>query len=151
MSVVVIGVGNEFRRDDAVGLRLIAELAALELPGVRLAESDGEPAGLLAEWSGAELAIVVDAVACEPTQPGRIHRTDSGDLLPAAGTPSSHGLGVPEAVELARVLDRLPGRLVVYAVEAADLELGVGLGPEVAAALPGLVDAVRAELGTVRS
>nr|WP_240542975.1 PEP/pyruvate-binding domain-containing protein [Solihabitans fulvus] len=43
-------------------------------------------------------------------------------------------------------LDRMPGLLMVYAVQAADLGLGVGLSPQVAAALPGLVDRVVAEL-----
>lgn len=47
-----------------------------------------------------------------------------------------HGLGA--AIELARALDRLPGRLVNLAVEGTDFDLGLGLSPPVAAALPEL-------------
>jgi hydrogenase maturation protease len=148
---VVIGVGNEYRRDDGIALTLIAELAGHVLPGTRLVASDGEPAGLLAEWSGADLAVVVDAVSGEPAEPGRIHRTSLGELRRSGGVASSHGLGIPEAVALGRALGRLPQRLVVYAVEAADLNLGVGLTPDVAAALPELLTAVCAELTTVHT
>jgi hydrogenase maturation protease len=138
---VVIGVGNPYRRDDAVGL-VVAETVARR--GLRAVQSDGEPAGLLLAWEGADLAVIVDAVVCEPATPGRIHRTLT---LPAArGGTSSHGLGIPDAVALATALDRMPRRLVVYAVEAGDVSLGVGLSDPVAHAVPWLVDRVLADL-----
>ena len=155
---VLIGIGNPYRRDDGVGPALIEALGAAGLPGVRLVAADGEPAALISAWQDAELAVVVDAVLCEPPQPGRVHRSvwDSGQqaagLLAAAARPgrpaaSTHGPGVPDAVRLAEVLGAIPGRLVVFAVEAADLGFGPGLSEAVAASLPGLTRAVRAEFG----
>jgi hydrogenase maturation protease len=44
-------------------------------------------------------------------------------------------LGVPEAVELARALDRLPARLVLVGVELADVTAGAGLTEAVARAV----------------
>ena len=38
---------------------------------------------------------------------------------------------LPEAVELARELDRLPRRLVVYGIEGESFEAGEGLSPAV--------------------
>lgn len=146
-SAVVIGIGNEYRRDDGIGPALVAELERRALPGVRTAVCDGEPATLLETWHGAELAIVVDAVLCEPSTPGRIRRSQVGSLPGGRGGVSSHAMGVPDALLLGRALDRVPHDLVVFAVEAADLGLGAGLSPAVGAALPGLVDAVLAELG----
>jgi len=142
---IVIGVGNPYRRDDAVGL-LVADAVARR--GGHAVQSDGEPVGLVLAWEGTDLAIVVDAVVCEPSTPGRVHRTTVEDLPPTRGGASSHGLGIPDAVALATVLDRMPRRLVVYAVEAADVGLGVGLSDEVAQAVPALVDQVLGELGT---
>jgi hydrogenase maturation protease len=55
---------------------------------------------------------------------------------------SSHGLGLDDAVSLALVLDRMPGRLIVHAIEAADLAQGTGLTPPVAAAIDTVVSAV---------
>ncbi|TNC24171.1 hydrogenase maturation protease [Amycolatopsis alkalitolerans] len=145
MTAVVIGVGNEYRHDDGVGPAVVAELGRL-MPAVRATVSDGEPASLLEAWSRAELAVVVDAVLCEPSEPGRIWRSTVDDLGAVLGTASSHALGIPDAVRLAKELDRLPGRLLVFAVEAADLSLGVGLTPPVAAAVPRVVEAITGEL-----
>jgi hydrogenase maturation protease len=144
---VVIAVGNEYRRDDGVGPAVLCELARQALPeGVGLVLSDGEPTQLFDAWAGLPLAVVVDAVLCEPSAPGRVHRTTLTGAL-VAGASSTHGLGIPEAVQLAEALDRAPRRLVVYAVEAADLGFGVGLSDDVARAVPAVVDAVVAELG----
>ena len=146
--VVVIGVGNEFRRDDGAGPAIVAGLRDRVPPGVRLVISDGEPARLIEEWTGAALAIVVDAVRAEPSQPGRTHRFVLD--RPHAGAPrpaSSHGLGLDEAVGLALALDRMPGRLIVHAIEALDLTQGTGLTPPVAAAADAVTAAVLNDIG----
>ena len=153
---VLIGIGNPYRRDDGVGPALIEALQPAGLPGVRLVAADGEPTALISAWQDADLAVVVDAVLCEPPQPGRVHRTvwapgqQGAGPLAAPGRPvrtaaSTHGPGVPDAVRLAEVLGAVPGRLVVFAVEAADLGFGPGLSEAVAASLPRLTRAVRAE------
>ena len=54
----------------------------------------------------------------------------------------THAFGLAETIELARALDRLPARLLVYGIEGACFEAGDELSPPVRAA----VDAVREEL-----
>ena len=144
---VIIGIGNPYRRDDGIGPALAQRLTKLVTPDVDIRVLDGEPTGLLDAWTGARLAIVVDAVLSHPARPDQIPSTSMPTLT---GTPatSSHGLGVPEAVRLGQALDRLPKRLIVYAVEAADLGHGTGLSPAVAATLPELLDAILADLET---
>ncbi|MCX5336696.1 hydrogenase maturation protease [Streptomyces sp. NBC_00140] len=144
----VIGVGNEFRRDDGVGWAVLSRLRERPLPpDTRLATCDGDPGRLIGLWEGARLAVVVDAAHAHPGTPGRVHRLElDAELLPQPQTTSSHGLGLGEAVELARVLGRLPDHLVVYAVEGADSALGTGLSPAVADAVEPLVKAVEAEI-----
>ncbi|MCE7004666.1 hydrogenase maturation protease [Kibdelosporangium philippinense] len=143
---VVIGIGNPYRCDDGVGPAVADQLRRLSLPDVETVIADGEPVQLLDAWTGAELAIVVDAVLCDPAEPGRIHRTDIEGITSFPGATSSHGLGVPEAVLLGSALDRLPARLVVYAVEAACLDFGTDLSPPVTAAVPDVVAAVLDEI-----
>ncbi|MEV4439551.1 hydrogenase maturation protease [Streptomyces sp. NPDC049577] len=139
--IVVIGVGNPFRRDDGVGPAVVTRLERYarrgRLPaGVRLVGCDGEPGRLIGLWQGAGLAVVVDAAHTRPGRPGRVHRLDPGGCpAPRTGVASGHGLGLAEAVELGRALGRMPGHLVVYAVEGADGSLGTGLSPAVAAAV----------------
>ena len=148
MRAVVIGVGNEFRRDDGAGPAVVASLRGQVPKGTQLLVSDGEPARMIEAWEGMPLAVVVDAVRADPAVPGRLHRLVLDRA--AAGAPrtvSSHGLGLEDAIGLALALDRMPGRLIVHAVEAADLSQGAGLTPAVAAAIDTLAAAVLRELG----
>ena len=120
-------------------------------PGVRLVVTDGEPTRLIEAWTGAALAVVVDAVRAAPPQPGRIHRFVVDRPGPgAARAGSSHGLGLDDAIALAVALDRMPGRLIVYAIEAADLAQGPGLTPAVAAAVGPVASAVLDDIGASR-
>jgi hydrogenase maturation protease len=144
---VVIGIGNEFRRDDGAGPAVVTRLRG-QVPGdVELLITDGEPTTMIEAWAGAGVAVIVDAVRAEPAVPGRLHRLvlhQPGRNL--ARPVSSHGFGVDEAIGLALALDRMPGRLIVHAVEAADLGQGVGLSPAVAAAVEALTAAVLRDL-----
>ncbi|MFI9615268.1 hydrogenase maturation protease [Streptomyces sp. NPDC052023] len=150
--IMVIGVGNEFRHDDGVGRAVTARLAERAAdrplpPGAVLENCEGDPARLLGLWENAGLAVVIDAAHAEPPHPGRVHRLALEDTRPArTSTTSSHGLGLGEAVELSRVLGRLPSRLVVYAVEGADRSLGRGLSAPVAARVDELARAVEEDV-----
>jgi hydrogenase maturation protease len=146
---VVIGVGNEFRRDDGAGPEVIARLRALQpgdasLSGVTLALSDGEPGRLIDLWADARLAVVVDAVRDTGVLPGHWHQLAAGALADMVdGAASSHSIGLSDAVELARVLGRVPARLTVLAVAGRDFGFGAGLTAEVATAVGELVEQVR--------
>ncbi|MFY1671531.1 hydrogenase maturation protease [Plantactinospora sp. WMMB334] len=146
MSAVVIGIGNEFRRDDGVGPAVVALLRGRDLPGVRLVDCDGETGRLLELWCDADLVILVDAVRTRQPRPGRIHRRSMHHAAVAGRPASSHGSDLGAAVELARALGRLPRLLLLYAVEAADTSFGVGLSPAVAAAADRLAAEVTATL-----
>ncbi|MGP4114320.1 hydrogenase maturation protease [Streptomyces sp. 4N509B] len=149
---VVVGVGNEFRRDDGVGWAVVDHLTDLardtpSLADVVLAVTDGDPARLIGTWEGAELGIVVDAAHAHPGRPGRVHRLEvTAEALTSSAAASSHGMGLGEAVELARVLERLPRRLVVFAVEGEDTSVGRGLSAPVLAAVTSVADRVRREI-----
>ncbi|MBF6168572.1 hydrogenase maturation protease [Streptomyces gardneri] len=143
---MVIGVGNDYRSDDGVGSAVALQIEQLGIPGVLVSLSDGEPTTVVDIWAGMDLAVVIDAVRCEPSIPGRVRRSDF-DLLQQAGTASSsHTLGIQDALPLGRALGRVPGRIVVIAVDAACLDLGVGLSEPVAAAVPHAVETVITEL-----
>ncbi|MGY2124257.1 hydrogenase maturation protease [Nocardia gipuzkoensis] len=143
---VVIGVGNDYRSDDGVGSAVALQIEKLGIPGVLVSLSDGEPTTIVDIWADMDLAVVIDAVRCEPSIPGRVRRSDI-DLLQHTGTvSSSHTLGIQDALPLGRALGRVPGRIVVIAVDAASLDLGVGLSEPVAAAVPHAVETVITEL-----
>ncbi|RLU89217.1 peptidase M52 [Streptomyces griseocarneus] len=155
--IAVIGVGNEFRRDDGVGPAVVARLRerAERRPfpdGTALSSSDGDPGRLIGLWEGTELAVVVDAAHAHPGHPGRVHRLELGKhgTWQRPGAASTHGLGLGEAIELSRSLGRMPRHMIVYAVEGADSTLGNGLGEAVAAAVEPLAERVEEDIARHR-
>lgn len=135
---VVAGVGNELRGDDAAGLAVID---ALQHAGCRhrLVRSDGNATQLLDLGTGD--VVVVDAVA--GGRPGEVLRWDAtATPLPVGRLRSSHAVGLAAAVELARALGTLPGRLTVIGIVGSDF----GLGAPMSAPVRRAVAAVAAEL-----
>lgn len=145
-GVCVIGVGNPYRRDDAAGVAVARAVAAAAVPGVRVREPDGEPAGLLDLWAGADAAYVADMVR-SAAPPGTVHWLDVSDRDVAVeqARGSSHHLSIGDAVALARVMARLPRRLVLVGVEGADFRAGCGLSPAVQAGVQQAAERVLAE------
>jgi hydrogenase maturation protease len=146
MSVaVVIGVGNSFRRDDGVGVVVAEAIAQRKLSGVQVVTDIGDPATILESWAGVRLAVVVDAAMGNGGEPGRIRRWTPNEE-PATNVVTSHTMGLTQAYALGEALGQIPDRLVILTVDIVDADYGVGLTPSVAAAVPGVVEAVLAEL-----
>jgi hydrogenase maturation protease len=146
--VVVIGVGNAFRGDDGAGPEVVRLLRDRLPASVELLEHDGDPAGLLQAWDGAGLVYVVDAVRGGGPS-GTVHRFEVGqDEVPAdPRRSSSHALGLGDAVQLARVLERLPDRLVLLGVSGECFDTGAPLTDPVRRAVATVVDALAQEVG----
>ena len=109
-----------------------------------------DPTDLVALMSGRELVVAIDAVR-NTAAPGTLVLREVGaghpSLVGWPGRPtSSHGWGLAEAVELARVLEQLPERVVVVGVAGTRFDPGAPLTDPVARALPAAVDAVLAQV-----
>lgn len=139
----VIGIGNEFRQDDGVGLAVARRLACRAAGLIDVIEHDGEGTSLLHAWEGAHVVILIDAVR-SGSAPGTIHCIDGRSTrLPDAATwSSSHSLGLSEAVALARRLDCLPDALLIYGIEGGCFGFGTGLSPEVEKAASTVVESL---------
>ena len=123
--MLVLGVGNPWRGDDAAGL------AVADAAGGQRHEGDGT--GLIDRWAAAEHVVIVDA-SDSGAPAGSVRRFDARTApLPvrALRSTSTHAFGVGDAVELARSLGRLPERLEVYAIEGEDFRVGEALSPAV--------------------
>jgi hydrogenase maturation protease len=144
---LVLGLGNPDRGDDGAG-RLVARLLRGHVPDdVRVEEAVGDAAGVIDALQGADWVVLVDA-AVSGAPPGTIHRIDcaAGETLPARGGTSSHGLGVAEAVALARALGGLPRCCVVYAIEGLCFEPGSDVTPPVCGAARKVAGKIAADL-----
>jgi hydrogenase maturation protease len=165
--VIVIGVGTEFRCDDGAGPAVIERLRGTVPANVELACSDGEPTRLMETWMHTAVAIVVDAVSGGDAAPGTLHRVvvpepaEAQDAAATQGQPvpgqpaspvapaSSHGLGLSEAIDLSRVLGRLPALLILHGVQGEVFGFGQAFSPAVADAMDDLTARVRADVLSV--
>jgi hydrogenase maturation protease len=143
-----IGIGNQLRGDDAAGLLAARSVRERLADEVEVLEMEGEPIDLLEGWRGADHVLVADAVA-SGGEPGKVHRIDAaaGPLPTGLAGPSTHALGLAEAIELGRALNRLPPRLIVYGIEAARFDAGAECDPVVLAAVKQVAVAAQEELG----
>lgn len=123
---LVLGVGNLDRGDDGAGIH-----AARRLRGLRRVCEVRDCSRLIDLWEDETDVTVIDATI-SGAEPGTITRFDGlKDRLPADTFESTHAFGLAESIALARVLERLPARLVIYGIEAGSLGHGEPLTPAV--------------------
>lgn len=132
LEVVVLGIGSSLMGDDAVGLRVVSELAERlgreSLPGLRVEFSEA-PGGLdaVSHLLDRDRAIIVDAVISGVSVgtvvsfgPGRIPRRQHMAF-------SLHGFNLADALNMMDTLypERLPEVLCVVGVEIGKAPKGV--------------------------
>jgi hydrogenase maturation protease len=138
----IIGCGNRLRGDDGAGILVAEKLRKL---GVAAGARTGEAADLIEAWTGADDVIVVDAVVTGAPV-GTVQVWNGQQPVASLSTGgSTHGFGVTEAIELARVLDLLPTRLRVYGIEGRKFELGTEISTEVQHAVEDVVRRIIAD------
>lgn len=146
---LVLGLGNAILSDDAIGLRVVAQvrerLGAEE--GVVAVESEEMGLALLDHIVGYRELVLVDAIQTGTESPGHLHVFD-GERLPTRRAGAPHFLGVGDTLALGRLLGLpVPERVTIFAIEVADpFTLGTELTPEVQEALPRTVEKVLAHL-----
>lgn len=133
--ILVIGIGNPDRGDDAVGLAVARKIRAAANPAeVTVRELVGDQLTLIDEWTAATEVYVVDAV-CSGGTPGSVYEFDAShalaDCFRHRGT---HTFSLADVIELGRALDRLPQHLTGFGIEGADFTIGSGLSPAAAGA-----------------
>lgn len=145
---LVIGLGNPDRGDDAAG-RLAAQRLRRLVPGAAIIEQTGDAAALLETLQTEQAVWLIDA-ACSGAVPGTVHRIDcgNGEMPPASTAASTHGMGVAEAIALARALGCLPRRCVVYAIEGGQFAPGAPVSETVRDAAETVALRIAAELQT---
>ena len=145
--ILIIGVGNAYRGDDAVGLRIAQDIKKKSPDHVNVIEQSGEGISLMDSWKDADTVILIDAVH-SGAQPGTIHRFDvHTQTIPTKFFHySTHAFGIAEAIELARALKQLPQNLIVYGIEGKCFEAGIRLSREVEKAVEEVMMRVKQDI-----
>jgi hydrogenase maturation protease len=154
MKILVLGIGQTMRGDDAAGLETVrlwrvrypdsaskVQVELFELPGL----------ALLNVLEGRDMAVLVDAVQTSRS-PGTILRLGPDELASfTPGTGFTHGWGVAESLQLGRSLypwlDKC--QITLIGIVGKDFKLGMKLNPEVKGALYQAADSVEREIQNV--
>jgi hydrogenase maturation protease len=127
VKTLIIGYGNQSRRDDGVGWFVIEQLAALKLPGVEL------ETGQQLEIESAETISRFDAVifvdAAIPEAPQLIQR----DIVTPnfQGHAVAHYMTPADVLSLCKTLHGREPRAILFSIRGCDFDFGTTLTPEV--------------------
>ncbi|MHA2621449.1 MAG: hydrogenase maturation protease [bacterium JZ-2024 1] len=152
---LLLGLGNEIRSDDAVGLLVVREIrrrlqnpendsrnhsVCRRIPGLEIQESEEMGLALLDLLTGFDEVILVDSVKTGKFEPGTVLELTHEDLKTALGL-SPHYLGIPEMLALGRAAGLpIPNRITIFAVEVKDpFTFGMTISREIETALPDIV------------
>ena len=147
--ILVLGLGNLLLGDDAAGLHLEAALLAERGASDQVEFVDGGTQGLalLHYLAHRRAVLVLDAVGLG-AEPGSVHvlRGPAIDGLRMQRSTTAHEGNALELLATAKLLGDDAGETVVVGIEPAHVATGIGLSPEVAAALPVAIGRARAVL-----
>ncbi len=147
-TILVIGIGNDYRMDDAAGL-LVARKLEQQVGqrsgemNVHILECTGGGLELIELWTGVDHVVLVDAVF-SGTDPGTIFHLDAhSHTIPSSlFHVSTHGFNLADTIQLAGLLGKLPARLRIFGIEGQNFGHGQGLSDDVAVAVEHIVQSL---------
>ena len=147
--VIVVGIGQSLRGDDAAGLEAVHRWQrsyprTAGDPRVRIVVSELPGLSLLDMIAGSQAAVLVDAI-CGDAPAGTVRVLTADD--PAAfaeGSASAHGWGVAETLALGYTIlaEAMPPHVTLIGVEVGQVDLGQGLSVSVEQAMPRVAEAI---------
>jgi hydrogenase maturation protease len=147
LRALILGLGNPILSDDAVGLvaarRLFEHIGGEDVDLIEASTSGLQTVQLLSRY---DRAVIIDSIQ-DKARVGEVRRLEVNELR-MSPLHSSHGVGLGEAISLARKLGmRLPDPILVYAIAVADPHtFGERLTPELERALPSLIQQIASDL-----
>jgi len=161
-SVIIVGVGNEYRRDDGIGIVVARHLKSmLDSNDVDVVEVSDASSIIDVMEMGYKKMIIVDAIHSSAAV-GTIYRFSKEEmlnmtnikrylLLPSSASSSTHAMDVVEALKLAIELGIARDMdVVMFGVEGKDFGLGRGLSKEVERSIHRVVEEVAKEIVRVK-
>ncbi len=147
----IIGLGNSFCGDDAVGNIVAHHLLKHTSDYISIAEGGLAGLNLLHEMEHIDILLLIDAI-CSQSETGTTIRFTIpqdliliGELAWSSSASSTHSFGLAEALTLAHTLNVLPQHTILYGIEAGQIQNGQALSPKVSQAMKKLVQRITVE------
>jgi hydrogenase maturation protease len=142
-DIIVVGIGNPYRGDDAAGWAVIDGLMETAGSAIKLVKERGDIAELIEIFDHHKTVYLVDA--CQSGAPvGTWQRIDAHNqpIMDENPQTSTHGFSVSQAISLAKNLDQLPNKLILYLINGENYSVSEALSPSVAKSVDGVIKAL---------
>lgn len=142
-DIVVVGVGNQYRSDDAAGWVVVDRLMSKCGPSIKFVKLRGDIGELMDLFETHKSVYLVDA--CQGGDPvGAWQRIDLLKQTLPNDNPqtSTHGFGILQAVAMAKNLNQLPEKLIIYLIHGDNYRIAEGISPQVNRGVNGVVEAI---------
>ncbi len=147
-ATLVLGIGNDIKRDDVVGLRVVEALEErFEDDRVAFETMTSGRIMLIDELAGHDRVFIVDSIKTDGGTPGDWYVVDPEELEGDTGFLATHNVGFKTLRQLGESIGEHMPEVTVYAIEVEDpFAFAEGMTDAVAAAVPQLVEEIEAEL-----
>ncbi len=146
-NILILGIGNPFRRDDGIGPAVIRRLQSEHnLEGIDLLDGGTDGLALIDYIKGYEKVLIIDAVDMGlASGEVRIFSPSEAKLTMKADALSTHGFGLAEVIGLLETLE-INTDLHIIGVQAKDTTFGEGLSPEVSSKIEEILGLLKGRL-----
>lgn len=145
-DIIIVGIGNPYRGDDAAGWAVIDGLMERLSSVIKLVKQRGDIAELIDIFSQNKTVYLIDA--CRSNAPiGTWQRIDAQKqpIIEENPQTSTHGFSVSQAISLAKNLDQLPNKLILYVINGDSYTISDKFSPSVAKSVDLVVKAILTE------
>jgi len=145
---LILGIGNKFRSDDGAGVVAAEKVKQLGMDKFDVKILDGEGSEIMEAWKDYDDVIIIDAVQKNGSA-GKIHEINANDMVLKSDffNYSSHAFGLAEAINVAKVMDKLPKFLIVYGIEGDHFQFDTKLTAKVEKAVNETVLLIKERFG----
>ena len=125
---LIIGIGNEFRCDDAAGI-LIARKLKNDFQNFDIIEKTVIDLNFIDLFKTSNTVILLDALKNENKEPGTLEVFVFNDNLVLNDLPyfSSHSISLNEILQLGKQLNCIPEKLIIIGINSINFQIGTEL------------------------
>lgn len=134
--IAVIGIGNPYRGDDAAGALVVDELKKTITSGINFFKVQGDMTVLIEHLTNFQTVFLIDACESGAFDEDWLRIDALKEEIPIdRPQTSTHGFSVSQAIEMAKNFGRLPGKLILYAIQGSRFEMSHAISQPVAKAV----------------
>lgn len=122
---LIIGIGNEFRGDDAAGI-LIARKLKNDFPEIEIIEFFEIELDLIDYFKKYDNIIIIDALKSHKSEAGTIEIFEITENFEFTSLQyfSSHSISLSDVLKFSKILNCLPKKLIIIGINSTNFEMG---------------------------